>query len=314
MEFMVRLRSLFLCSLCFFLGSIPIASQQLPSGATFRAGDAKINYHNSSLYIRQSTPRAVIDWQSFNVGRGGAVHFIQPDHSSAILNRVVGPGASQIHGQITATGQVFITNSNGIYFGKSASVDVGSMVASSFEIGKEDFMKGDLKFRSEYGKEGKISNAGAIKAQANGFVALLAPEVRNQGVIFARKGSVVLASGEMVELQTNPSQRLIGIRVEKGKWDTLVENSKVIEADNGMVLLSAQAENSLLQGLVQNSGVIQARGIKKSGGRIILTAGEGGAVQQNGVIDVSSKFVTGGLVTLEGDKIGLAENSLIDAT
>ena len=60
---------------CVLLGANPVHSQQLPSGANFQAGIGKINYHNSSVYIRQSSSRAVIDWQSFNVGQGGAVHF-----------------------------------------------------------------------------------------------------------------------------------------------------------------------------------------------------------------------------------------------
>ena len=140
---------------CVLLASSPIVSQQLPSGANFQAGIGKINYHNSSVYIRQSSSRAVIDWQSFNVGQGGAVHFIQPNQTAATLNRVTGGGVSQILGQITAPGQVFITNSNGVFFGKTASVDVGSLVASSFDIGTDDFMSGNLQFKSKNGNGGR---------------------------------------------------------------------------------------------------------------------------------------------------------------
>ena len=296
------------------LGANSVHPQQLPSGANFQAGIGKINYHNSSVYIRQSSSRAVIDWQSFNVGQGGAVHFIQPNQAAATLNRVTGGGVSQILGQIKAPGQVFITNSNGVLFGKTASVDVGSLVASSFDIGTDDFMSGNLKFKSNNALVEGVVNSGELKAKEKGFIALLAPEVRNEGVIFAKKGSVVLASGEMIELQTDPAQQLIGVRVTPGKWDALVENKKVIEAENGMVVLSAQAERSIFKGLVKNSGVIQAHGIQESGGRIILTAGVGGGVLVDGELDASSEFDQGGLVTIEGDKIELVENSLIDVT
>ena len=160
-----------------------------------------------------------------------------------------------------------------------------------------------------------VVNSGELKSKRErGFIALLAPEVQNEGVIFAKKGSVVLASGEMIELQTDPAQQLIGVRVTPGKWDALVENKKVIEAENGMVVLSAQAERSLFSGLVKNSGVVQAQGIQESGGRIILTAGVGGEVLLDGELDASSEFEQGGLVKIEGDKIELAENSLIDVT
>ncbi|NBQ03650.1 MAG: hypothetical protein EBU27_10670, partial [Opitutae bacterium] len=171
-----------------------------------------------------------------------------------------------------------------------------------------------LIFKSQNGREGSITNAGDLKAQENGFIALLAPEVRNEGIIFAKKGSVILASGEMIELQTDPANQLVGVRVNPGKWNALVENKKVIEADGGLVVLSAQAESSLFQGLVKNSGVVQAKGIKKDGGRIMLTAGVGGRVKQEGVLDVSSEVGRGGLVTVEGEKIELAESSVIDGT
>ena len=303
------LRLVVLSPLCVSL----VLGQQLPSGATLQAGNAKVNYHNSSLYIRQSTERAVIDWQSFNVGEGGAVHFIQPSQSAATLNRVKGVEASQILGQITAPGQVFITNGNGIYFGESSSVDVGSLAASTLAIGVEDFMAENLKFTS-FGKDqdSSLINEGELRAKENGFIALLAPEVRNEGFIFAKKGTVALASGEMIELQTDPNHQLVGVRVEPAQWHALVENKKVIEADDGIVVLSAQAASSLFQGLVRNSGILQARGIKKDGGRVILTAGIGGQVNHNGLIDSSSDIGKGGLVTMEGEEIELAENSVID--
>ena len=100
MKSLVYSRLLFGLSIVALLVSNPIVSQQLPSGANFQAGIGKINYHNSSVYIRQSSSRAVIDWQSFNVGQGGSVHFIQPNQTAATLNRVTGGGVSQILGQI----------------------------------------------------------------------------------------------------------------------------------------------------------------------------------------------------------------------
>ena len=39
-------------------------------------------------------------------------------------------------------------------------------------------------------------NEGELRAKFEGYIALLAPEVRNQGLIFAQKGTVALASGE----------------------------------------------------------------------------------------------------------------------
>ena len=110
-------RLLFGLSFGVLLASSPIVSQQLPSGANFQAGIGKINYHNSSVYIRQSSSRAVIDWQSFNVGQGGAVHFIQPNQTAATesRNRRWGFPDSRTN---NCTGAGLITNSNGVFLGR----------------------------------------------------------------------------------------------------------------------------------------------------------------------------------------------------
>ena len=59
---------------------------------------------------------AAIDWKSVNVGSAATVNFAQPSASSVTLNRALDSNPSQISGRINATGQVFLTNPNGIYF------------------------------------------------------------------------------------------------------------------------------------------------------------------------------------------------------
>ena len=81
MIFWFRKKSWFRCLILLHLSCSLIFGQQLPSGAVLQTGNAKVNYHGSSMYIRQSSSRAVIDWQSFNVGQGGTVHFIQPNQA-----------------------------------------------------------------------------------------------------------------------------------------------------------------------------------------------------------------------------------------
>src|SRR3954467_14923115 len=67
-----------------------------PEGASVQAGSAQIIRSGASrLDIIQSTQRAAINWQSFNVGQGEHVNFQQPSASSATLNRVIGVDASK---------------------------------------------------------------------------------------------------------------------------------------------------------------------------------------------------------------------------
>ena len=291
-----------------------IPPNTLPTGGFINSGSANIGSIGPDMLIQQSSQRAVIDWQSFDLGSSASIHFAQPNSSSATLNRVVGSNPSQILGRITAPGQVFISNGNGLFFGRTSSVDVGSLVATTMDLSIEDFMAGQLRFLQGENYSAKVINEGELRAKLEGFIALLAPEVRNEGLVFAQKGTVAMASGDLIELQLDPNQRLSGLRVESGAWDALVENSHVIEAEEGLVILSAQALGSLRGGLVRNTGKIKATGIRRVGGRILFTAGENGSIEQGGLLEVSSKNGKGGMVTLEADEIILKENSIIDAT
>ena len=231
-------------SLAVLLFASTSSSQTLPTGGQIMGGQAQIDISGATMMINQSTQRAAIDWKTFNVGRDASVYFNQPNSAAATLNRITGADPSQILGRIKAPGQVFISNGNGVYFGRSASVDVGSLVATTMNIDVEDFMNGQLRFLQGDGN-GEVLNEGELRAKFEGFVALMAPEVRNQGLIFAQKGTVALASGEKVELELDPSGKLTGIRVEPSEWQAMVDNQNAIEVEDGLVILSAQAVRTL---------------------------------------------------------------------
>ncbi|MFN3536982.1 MAG: filamentous hemagglutinin N-terminal domain-containing protein, partial [Brevundimonas sp.] len=79
-------------------------AQTLPTGGSVAAGDAVITTGPGAMTINQSSRNAAINWQTFSIGEGGSVVFIQPDSRSVALNRVVGPDASAIFGSLTANG------------------------------------------------------------------------------------------------------------------------------------------------------------------------------------------------------------------
>jgi len=256
-----------------------LAPNQLPQGGNVAAGQANINSSGSVMNIDQSTQKAIINWQEFNVGADAKVNFNQPGADSATLNRVLDANPSQIFGQIVAPGQVILINPNGAYFAPSASVDVGGLIATTHELADKDFLDGNYQFKRN-GATGKIINEGELKAKLDGYIALMAPEVRNQGVIVAERGTVALASGEHIQLDFGTGNKLQGITVTEQDLAAQIENRHAIIAEGGLVILSAKATAELRASVIKNSGQIVASSgantVSMEGGRIIL---DGGAIE-----------------------------------
>nr|BFE96504.1 hypothetical protein GCM10020185_70400 [Pseudomonas brassicacearum subsp. brassicacearum] len=71
----------------------------------------------TTVKIEQTADKAILNWETFNVGRNTTVDF-QQQSDWAVLNRVNDPQArpSQIQGQIKGNGTVMLVNRNGIIF------------------------------------------------------------------------------------------------------------------------------------------------------------------------------------------------------
>ena len=255
---------------------------ELPTGANIVAGDIHIETSHtpdqSVMDINQATQRGVIDWQSFNVGANSVVNFNQPNASSSTLNRIVGANPSQIYGQINATGEVLLVNGQGIYFSPNSQIEVGSIAATTHDISNDDYLNGNYQFQ-ERTNSGSIVNQGSIKA-LNDYAALLAPEVRNEGLIFARQGTVALASGETILLKFNDTRTLSSITATPSLIKGLIDNRYLIEAPGGQVIMTATAVNILNGGIIKQSGqvnvtqAVQQSLTQTSDGKILLSSNQ----------------------------------------
>ncbi len=114
--------------------------------------------HGSASFIRQgghleitNTNGTIINWQDFSIAQQESVHFLQTHASSAILNRVVSNIPSEILGDLTSNGRVFVINPNGLVIGKDATIDTAGFVASTLNMTDEDFIAGRMKFVGDSG-------------------------------------------------------------------------------------------------------------------------------------------------------------------
>ena len=205
-----------------------------PSGGQVTSGNGGIVQSGNSTVINQQSQNLAIDWLSFSIGANESVRFNQPNSSAIALNRVVGQDPSQILGTLSANGQVFILNPNGVLFGKGAEVNVASaLLASTLNLSDADFQAGHYQLAAG-SSPGTVVNQGNLTAAAGGYLALVGPSVSNNGSMKVMGGTVLLAAGNMISLQLNNGS-LLSYSIDKGALDALAQNSQLIQADGGRV-------------------------------------------------------------------------------
>ena len=162
------------------LGSVVIASAA-PSGGTVTSGIANISQSGNVTNINQSTQKASINWNNFSIASNETVNFNQSNVNSVTLNRVIDNEKSIIDGALNANGQVWILNSNGILFNKSAKINTAGLLATTAQLSDKDFQAGNYKFSGD--SSASVVNMGTIESSDSGYVALLANSVQNDGTI-----------------------------------------------------------------------------------------------------------------------------------
>ena len=95
----------------------------------------------TTVDIKQTAQQALLNWETFNVGKETTVNFDQTSGGAnasewIAFNTITDPSGrpSQILGSIDAIGQVYLINQNGIIFGGSSQVNTHNLTASSLPI------------------------------------------------------------------------------------------------------------------------------------------------------------------------------------
>lgn len=164
----------------------------LPDGVDVVAGSCDIAHTGMTMTIAQNSRRMIANCQSFSIGQGCSLNFVQPDSNAAAFIRVTGTEASVIQGALTANGKVFLLNQNGVLFSATAQVEAGSIVVSNLDTGREAFNRGNCENSRASGSA--IVNRGSITAPNGGTIGLIAEQVRNEGRLAAVDGNVLMGA------------------------------------------------------------------------------------------------------------------------
>jgi len=314
-----------------------------------QSGMAGATLSGNALTVNQSSNKAILNWQNFNIGSGNSVTFNQPSSTAATLNRIWDGNPSTIAGKLTANGQIYLINQNGIVFANGAQVNVGSLTAATADLKDSTFLNGLLSGNTSNataggylapvfdatlnssGKQGDVtveSGAQIISKGNNGRVMLVGASVMNQGSISTPDGQTILAAGNKVYLAstTDPSMRGLLVEVDgggaSGNSTSAVTNQGQISAPRGNITLAGFAVNQ--EGLVSATSSVNANG------SIYLVAGDASAPADNGVpakfynIDPKvgsydpdankSAMTQGELLPNVGGKLTLAPGSVTEIT
>lgn len=266
--------------------------------------------------VDQTADKAILNWETFNVGRDTTVSFKQQASSWSVLNRVNDPRArpSQIQGRIEAPGTVMIVNRNGIVFSGSSQVNTRNLVAAAVGMSDAQFRSGlysaktgesaNERFTPSFGNDlvgqgdgARASNAtGDVRVEAGahiqtatpsgvtqggGYVLLLGREAHNAGQITTPSGQTVLAAGDTFIIRR-------GLGSDANVRSTTRGNE-----------VSARRNTGSQAGVAANTGLIQS-----PLGDITLTGHE---VRQQGVAMSTTSVTTRGTVHLlnsSGDASG----------
>ncbi|MEM7468905.1 MAG: filamentous hemagglutinin N-terminal domain-containing protein, partial [Pseudomonadota bacterium] len=263
---------------------LPVPCGACAGGVWVSNGSASLNSINNGIQVQQQTPQAILNWESFNVGAGKRVDFKQPSSTAVALNRIFQGDPSRIFGSVTANGQVYLINQNGIVFGEGARVNTQSLIASTLDVPDDVFSDIGLinaVNQNRAALEGagtneriEVAKGAEIRVAADGRAILAAPEVINEGTIVANEGQAILVGAtDKVYLEASDNADLRGLLVEVETGGSVTNLGEVI-ADGGNATLLGFAVNQ--------NGRVRANSTVSKNGTIRLLARDD-AVTEAGV-------------------------------
>jgi len=273
-------------------GAIPFANAgTLPQGGQFISGAGSIGTSATSLTITQGSPRGIIDWNSFSIGRGNKVSF--NNGSGVTLNRVTGSSASWVLGSLSATGSLYVINPHGIVIGPAGVVTTGGrFVASTLDVDNTSFMNGGpLTLTGTSTRD--VVNLGRIGSTHGDVFLVAAGEVGNAGSISAPAGTAELAVGRKVLLQDSSSGQQVF--VQTGSRGTVLDSGTIAAAQ-----VSLQAADGNVYAFSGNHHAIRATGTTTRDGHVWLVANTGSVELPQSIVATNADGSGGTVDTIAG--------------
>ena len=270
------------------------------------------------LNLQQLVPRAIINYNQFNLDKGQSFN-VDMQAGWSLLNRVHSVDPSYINGNVTGAGNIYFINANGVIIGKDAVFNVGSLYAGTLNIADDLFKAGfindagynsvfelvdtipltqaqadkvrNAEVRVEAGLNDKNQLVGAqINTSKGGKVMLFAPNVKvdKGAVIKTPDGQTILAAGRKIYLKS--SKDPAGMLVEVASGGTATNLGRII-AERGNITMMGLAVNQM--GTLSATTSVRANGsIKLLAQEDVSVTGGQETLNRNGIVTLGTGSVT----------------------
>jgi filamentous hemagglutinin family protein len=278
------------------LSFVAVNAFGLPQNPQIHMGQAHFQVEDNSL-LAKCANNTEIHWADFDISPNETIEFAFESPNSIAFNRILSDFPSQIFGTIRSNGSVILQNPQGIVFGKDSKIDVGSLIATTFDL-INPFQKDSRSFVFAGSGKGKIIIDGTINGN-NGSVCIIGRDIAHNGSIRTEKGSIGFIGFGEVKLHLDENS----ISVATDPHLCLDPIGTITEMSNGM-----NREMATTSRIISNGDVNAADHLFILSNHIALESGN--YITTTGI----SRMDIGAINDLQSRWLYCGENALFSAT
>jgi filamentous hemagglutinin family protein len=270
--------------------ALPVAENVISGNGQFDRNSTELNVHQNSDFLH-------IQFESFDISATESVNFLQPNSMSIVINEVLNSDPTQIAGQLSASGQLFLLAPGGLVIHDGATIEATSFFAST--LGVESVSAQQIQLLAGNGQS-SLKNNGTISVEGGGYLELLSNTIINNGTIENQAGDTALtvAGNALVRF----SNDFFALEIEQTALNGLIDNTGTISAVAGNVELKTLVRDQVNELVINNQGSISATSVWQEGGDIYIGSNQGD-IENHGLIESIANTSAQSHIQINSDRI-----------
>ena len=225
-------------------------------------GIASVTQNGNQTIIQQSSDRAILNWNNFDVGAGSSAIFNQPSNNALTVNRIAQSGLSTIiNGTVSANGHLVFINPAGIIFGNDSVINTRSLIASTNDILNNDVFDNDLtlNFNDYTPLIGNIELNGIVNAAQNGNIIINGNDINIGSTINGNKTKIEIATGDAMTIDLSNGTGLVALSVNNGTIN--INNAEIKAGHESINIIAGDALNIAQSKINSGEGALKLEAV-----------------------------------------------------